>query len=85
MEFGFKVTPSQSLEEAKSNLLGAATSQMANNEIFATIIDQYCHFFDSDQNKEVLHMGLENCSNIILKMQNADESQIDAQAAQYFN
>ena len=68
MEFGFKATPSQSLEEAKSNLLGAATSQMANNEIFTTIIDQYCNFFDSDQNKEVLHMGLENCSNIILKM-----------------
>ena len=68
MEFGFKATPNQSLEEAKSNLLGAATSQMANSEIFTTIIDQYCNFFDSDQNKEVLHMGLENCSNIIQKM-----------------
>ena len=41
---------------------------MANNEIFTTIIDQYCHFFDNDQNKEVLHMALENCTNIILKM-----------------
>ena len=32
------------------------------------IIDQYKQFFDVDQNKEVIHMAMDNCASILVKM-----------------
>ena len=38
------------------------------NELHKLIIDQYKVFFDVDQNKEVMHMAMDNCADLIVKM-----------------
>ena len=49
------------------------------------MIDQYCRFFDQEQNKEVLHMALDHVAEIMLKMQEPAKHKLDAQAASYFD
>lgn len=77
-------TSNISLEESKSNLIGAAASQI-NNTHACNVIDQYKAFFDQDQNREVLHMALDHVASIIIKMQSAAENKIDSRAANYFD
>ena len=55
------------------------------NPTHRTIIDQYKQFFDQDQNKEVLHMALDNCAELIVKMHDPRQYSLDVQAALYFD
>ena len=53
-----RVTPP---EEAKQDIVGLANREGA----FATIMDQYCLFFEAEQNKEVLAMALSTVPELI--------------------
>ena len=51
---------------------------MGNQEAcIHNVIDQYKAFFDTDQNKEVMHMAMDHCAEIIVLMQEAQNTQIN--------
>lgn len=74
MEHCFKVSEGDD-EESKTVL----------NPVHKLMIDQYKNFFDKDQNKEVLHMALDNCSELIVKMHEPAKNNINVPAAAYFD
>ena len=49
------------------------------------VIDQYKAFFDVDQNKEVIHMAMDNCAGLLVKMQEPAKHSIDQVTAAYFD
>lgn len=68
-------------EEAKRGEVG----ELEATPVQQQIVNQYAQFFVAAQNKEVLHMALDHVSDVILKMQEADEHGICARAAEYFD
>ena len=77
MEHCFKV-PDDAYEECKAG-------SVVLNQAHRAIVDQYRQFFDQDQNKEVLHMALDNCAELIVKMNDPRKHQLDVHTAQYFD
>ena len=63
----------------------------STDETYKEIIDQYCHFFDQNQNKEVRNAAVEHCSEIIMQLssgvQKTDSSQFyyNLQVTLYFD
>lgn len=54
------------MEEAKQDIVGKTSRE----EAYASIIEQYCLFFQADQNKEVLAMALSTVPELMAVFQN---------------
>ena len=66
-------------EETASTLLAGNESQ--NHK---AIIDQYCLFFDTAQNKEVLCMAIEKSAEALVKFEKPSQHNLSLAAADYF-
>ena len=55
------------------------------DDLHKLVIDQYKVFFDVDQNKEVMHMAMDNCATIIVKMQEPEKHNLEPSTAAYFD
>ena len=55
------------------------------DDLHKLVINQYKVFFDADQNKEVMHMAMDNCAGLIVKMQEPDKHNIEPLTAAYFD